>query len=207
MNKLLTIMLLSLSLCNCSSDSYQPQDCDLIFQIAGTTNFSKAITDATAHRDNVKLDHVGLIFTENDTTKVIEASAKHGVEITTLKEFIGKAVAGYVIKRASVAFASSDIIQRAKTHLGKPYDWSFRPDNGKMYCSELIYECFRNLKGERIFHAQPMNFRDENGNMPQFWTDMFQNLGETIPEGVDGTNPNDLSKEAVLEEVFRFIPE
>ena len=43
-----------------------------------------------------------------------------------------------------------------------------------------------------------MNFRDKDGNMPEFWTNLFKEHNEEIPEGVLGTNPNDLSKSMKL---------
>ena len=50
-----------------------------------------------------------------------------------------------------------------------------------------------------------MNFRAADGHMPAFWTELFDRLGEPIPEGIPGTNPNDLAKEPVLQEVWRFF--
>ena len=203
MYKLLFLLFSLIGMNSCIETPYKPQDCDLIFQIAEATDFSKAITDATAHHDDIKFDHVGLIFTENGCTKVLEASAKNGVSEITLEEFIKSLPSGYIIKRVNCNFSSAQIIENAKSHMGEPYDWSYLPDNGKMYCSELIYESFIDINKRHIFHAHPMNFRNEKGEMPQFWTDLFNKLGEDIPEGVIGTNPNDLSKESVMTEVYR----
>lgn len=205
MHKLIFLIILLFSMSACKNREYTPQDCDLIFQLAEATEFSKAITDATAHQDFLKFDHVGLVFVEDGQPKVIEASAKHGVTITSLQAFINDSPAGYVVKRATCNVPTDRIIATMKSHLGEPYDWSYLPNNGKMYCSELIYECFVDYNGEHIFHAKPMNFRNEKGEMPQFWIDLFNKMGEKIPEGVIGTNPNDLSKEVILEEVWQCI--
>ena len=86
-----------------------------------------------------------------------------------------------------------------------PYDYSFRPDNGKFYCSELVWECYRTSDGSPIFTAHPMNFRAEDGTLPQFWTELFARRGESVPEGVPGTNPNDMSQERTLREVYRWF--
>lgn len=206
MYKLFILLFILIGMNSCTENEYKPQDCDLIFQIAETTNFSKAITDATAPNDDIKFDHVGLIFTENGYAQVLEASAQKGVSIITLQEFINSLPAGYIIKRVNCNFSASKIIENAKSHIGEPYDWSYLPNNGKMYCSELIFESFTDSNNKHIFHAHPMNFRNEKGEMPQFWTDLFNKLGEAIPEGVIGTNPNDLSKESVMIEVYRYIP-
>lgn len=190
---------------SCTHHQYKPQDCDLIFQVAETTEYSKAITDATAQKDVLKFDHVGMIILEHDLPCVLEATNKGGVSIISLEDFIKKSDAGYIIKRVKAQFAAEAVIEAGKSHLGEPYDWSFRPNNGKMYCSELIYEIFIGPDGKHVFQARPMNFRNEKGEMPQFWIDLFQRLGEEIPEGVLGTNPNDLSKETILQEVYRKI--
>ena len=88
--------------------------------------------------------------------------------------------------------------------LGLPYDWSYLPGNGKIYCSELVYESFIDRGGKHVFTASPMNFRDSGGNLPEFWSDLFARLGEKVPEGVPGTNPNGLARESCLTEVYRI---
>lgn len=50
-----------------------------------------------------------------------------------------------------------------------------------------------------------MSFRDAEGQMPAFWVELFAKLGETVPEGVPGTNPNDLSRDEQLVEVHRYF--
>lgn len=50
-----------------------------------------------------------------------------------------------------------------------------------------------------------MNFRAEDGTLPQFWTELFARRGESVPEGVPGTNPNDMSQERTLREVYRWF--
>lgn len=194
-------------LTSCTHTGYTPKDCDLIFQVAEATDFSRAITDATAQSDVTKFDHVGMIVTENKEVFVLEATSRKGVVLTPFQEFVAKSDAGYIIKRVKKPLDTKKIISNAKSHLGKAYDWSFRPNNNKLYCSELIYESFTDENDQPIFHAQPMNFRDANGDIPTFWIDLFQKLGEQIPEGVMGTNPNDLSKEKSLVEVWIYLPQ
>ena len=95
--------------------------------------------------------------------------------------------------------------RRAFGFLGLPYDCSFRPDNGKLYCSELVWESYRTPDGRRRFPARPMNFRAADGSMPAFWTELFERLGEAIPEGEPGTNPNDMAHDPQLYEVGRWF--
>ena len=96
-------------------------------------------------------------------------------------------------------------LRRAFGFLGLPYDCSFRPDNGKLYCSELVWESYRTPDGRRRFPARPMNFRAADGSMPAFWTELFERLGEAIPEGEPGTNPNDMAHDPQLYEVGRWF--
>lgn len=56
----------------------------------------------------------------------------------------------------------------------------------------------------RLFAASPMNFRDSAGNMPEFWEKLFAKFSEPVPEGVPGTNPNDMAKSPVLTFVRRY---
>lgn len=94
-------------------------------------------------------------------------------------------------------------VERAKTFLGQPYDRSLLPDNGKVYCSELVWESYMDGDGA-IFEARPMNFRASGGTMPIYWTEHFAALGEAIPEGVPGTNPDNMSREGAIVIVHRY---
>ena len=91
-----------------------------------------------------------------------------------------------------------ECLTKAKSFIGQPYDWWYLPDNGKMYCSELVYESYLDSDGYHIFEAHPMNFRSPDGTMPQVWISIFEELGQPVPEGVLGTNPSDLSKSPLL---------
>ena len=112
--------------------------------------------------------------------------------------------AGVVVMRVNCDFSVKEAVHRAESMLGLPYDWSYLPDNNKLYCSELIYESYLNPAGDNIFQSRPMNFLSPDGTFPQFWTELFSTLGEEIPQGTPGTNPNDLAHESCLVEVYRY---
>lgn len=172
---------------------------DLIFVKEGKSEFSKAITDATGKGDSVRFVHVGIIdIKENGAYYVIEASPEEGVREIPLKRFMeeNKEI---VMKRVSVTFPIEETLSRAKEHLGEEYDWWYLPGNGKMYCSELIYESYLDKEGNHLFEAKPMNFRATDGTIPDFWIKLYEDLGEPIPEGVEGTNPNDLFQSPLLQ--------
>ena len=44
-----------------------------------------------------------------------------------------------------------------------------------------------------------------DGNMPEYWTELFGKLGRPVPEGEPGTNPNGMSKSSLLEQVHRYF--
>lgn len=112
--------------------------------------------------------------------------------------------AGVVVMRIDCDFSATEAVHRAESMLGLPYDWSYLPDNNKLYCSELIYESYLTPAGYHIFQSRPMNFLSPDGTFPQFWTDLFSTLGEEIPQGIPGTNPNDLAHESCLVEVYWY---
>lgn len=180
---------------------------DLIFVTEGSGDFSKAISETTASSDSLKFIHVGIIETTDSIINVIEASPEEGVRIISLESFIkdnpnNKDIPAFVIKRLKDDFPVNETIARAKSYLGKPYDWWYLPHNGKIYCSELVYESYLDEEGQHIFSARPMNFRTSDGEVPEFWIDLFKELGQPIPEGIDGTNPSDLSKSPCLKTIL-----
>lgn len=185
-------------------EAYVPQAGDLLFVVADDSGFSEAIADATAQHDSLKFSHVAIVGMQHGRPYVVEASSRCGVCRTAWDTFFSCAPNGVVAMRVVAnAFSAEDALARAESHIGEAYDWSFLPHNGKMYCSELVYESYLLNDGRALFSARPMNFRDAEGNMPDFWITLFGKLGEPIPEGLPGTNPNDLSKEASLVEIWR----
>lgn len=171
---------------------------------------AQAIAWATGRDNHLKFTHVGIVIVGERTDSVLEATSDGGVRVVALDRFLersaridGRPVVVAMRLRDTTGVSAS--VHRARSFLGQPYDYSYRPDNGKMYCSELVWESYRDPAGERIFEARPMNFRAADGTMPDFWTRLFEELGEPVPEGVPGTNPNDMAREAALVEIGRFF--
>lgn len=184
---------------------------DLLFEAGASSEMSEAIVASTASNDSLNFIHVAIAYVDSvGNNLVIEASPRNGVRMIGLVDFLAESTKiggqpAVVVKRLVDDYPVQIVIENAKSHLGEPYDWHYLPDNGKMYCSELVYEAFVNADSERIFEAKPMNFRASDGSMPKFWADLFNELGMDVPEGVLGTNPNDLSRHNSLVEVFRFF--
>lgn len=198
---------------SCEHPEFQLQDGDLLFQVSKAGEMSQAITSATGNPDSLSFTHVAIVSHESDGIYALEAVPERGVTMTPLPEFLNNAakiegrpaviVARLQTRRAKETARSA--VLKAKSFLGQPYDYSFRPDNGKIYCSELVWESFRDpLSGMPLFSTRPMNFRAADGTMPRFWEEHFATLGEPIPEGVQGTNPNDLLREKNLKVIYRY---
>lgn len=141
---------------------------------------------------------------------MLEATTDGGVRLTVLAEFLGRSakIDGHpavVAMRLKDTAGIAAAVRRARSFLGLPYDYSFRPGREKLYCSELVWESYRAEDGTPLFTARPMNFRAADGTLPQFWADLFDQLGEQVPEGLPGTNPNDMAREELLEEVHRYF--
>lgn len=191
-------------------DGYEARNGDLLFEVAADSPMSSAVAAATAQGDSLKFSHVAIVGVDADSVFVIEATGRGGVISRSLDCFLDSATVvagrpGIVVKRLAEPFPAREAVARAVARIGASYDWTFLPDNDAYYCSELVYECFLDASSGHIFIARPMNFLDASGHMPQFWTELFSKLGMEVPQGVPGTNPNDMSKHPGLQEVYRFF--
>ena len=188
---------------------------DLLFQAGKTSEMTGAITAATgedAAAEFLARGNRRSLATGADS--VLEATSDGGVRLTALAEFprpLGKnrrTAGGHGAMRSDATRQAS----RPRSHgpaayLGQsPTTTLSGPDNGKMYCSELVWASYLAPKtARRLFTARPMNFRAADGTLPQFWTELFApSRAKQIPEGVPGTNPNDMARESILECAGRY---
>ncbi len=219
MHLILYIGILLFTACTHRQDSPMLHTGDLLFQ-CGTGTMTEAIVDATGRSERLNFTHVGIVLHARTsgsyprqgcaTDSVLEATTEGGVRIVPLEKFLARS-ARIDDRPAIVAMRLRDTtgvaasVARARKALGASYDYSFRPDNGRYYCSELVYETYLRPDGTHCFTARPMNFRASDGTMPRYWQELFERLGEPIPEGLPGTNPNDLSQESSLYEIRRWF--
>jgi len=180
-------------------------DCDLVFVVNsadGCGNMDEAITLATCD-DGLDVTHVGMLEVSGNFTWVIDATPKHGVCRRSLEDFREECFAddsssSIVVMRVKNLKNASVILDRAKSYLGREYDFSYLPENDKIYCSELIQFSFLDGDDAPMFRGSPMNFKGPDGEFPEFWVKLFEELGEPIPQGVEGTNPHDMMKSDIL---------
>ena len=195
-------IILSLCLAACSSNEALLHTGDLIFvgetEGAEAGSMSRAIVSATG-----SITHVAIV--EVDVTGdvwVIDATPRLGVSRHPLASLIqDNPSATFIVKRLRDTTGASRFIENAKAFIGQPYDHTFMPGNGALYCSELVRESFRLADGSFLFNEAPMNFLAPDGSTPQYWKQLFDGLGMEVPQGVLGTNPQDMSRSPLLETV------
>ena len=150
--------------------------------------------------------HVGIVEVDGGSVFVIDAAPKTGVSRRPWAEFLEAQKDGQgrlpnmKLMRLKDNCDAAGFVAKAKSHCGADYDFTFLPDNGKYYCSELVYDCYRR-NGQPIFKAAPMNFRNPDGEFDPYWIELFEQQGTAIPQGVMGTNPEGMSREDALKRV------
>ena len=180
---------------------------NLIF-IYDTTGMGSAIQSSTEW-DSLKpaFTHVAITECTDSGVYVIDATPALGVARRPLLDFILSVLdtnAGYNFVSIAeyysvdVPFDTAALLERMHSFIGLPYDPYFLPDNGKLYCSELVQECFFDQNGNRLFPSKPMNFFASDGSLPAYWQHHFDSLGVAVPQDMPGTNPNDMSHSPIL---------
>ena len=181
------------------NDAYVPSPGDLLF-FRDTEGMGAAVKESTG-----QYTHVALVESVGDTVWIIDATPAQGV---SRRPYIlsnrDKQSVPDIFRPYAATYDMDSVLTRARSYIGQPYDKAFLPDNGALYCSELIYECFledysyESGTDRHLFKAGPMNWRDANGNLPKYWVKHFKKLKMAVPEGVMGTNPTDLSRSPLL---------
>ena len=88
------------------------------------------------------ITHCGVMVMKDGKPYVLETQKT--LVLTPLKKFIARGKDGkYWHKRPKL----DNIKIEYSSYLGKPYDLAFKFDNGKFYCSELIYDVYLNQLG------------------------------------------------------------
>ncbi len=185
---------------------------NLIF-IYDTTGMGSAIQSSTEW-DSLKpaFTHVAITECTDSGVYVIDATPALGVARRPLLDFILSVLdtnAGYYFVSIAeyysvdVPYDTAALLERMHSFIGLPYDPYFLPDNGRLYCSELVQECFFDQKGHRLFPSKPMNFYASDGTLPAYWQHHFDSLGVAVPQDMPGTNPNDMSRSPILHQ-FRI---
>ena len=198
--KLLTVFTLALSISACHPQAERLRTGDLLFvgSSEGAGSMDEAIVAATGN-----LTHVAIIQVDQTGMPwVIDATPKRGVSRYPLDSLVqANPGAAFFVKRLKDTTGVSRYVENALRFVGNSYDLSFLPDNDAFYCSELVRDAYRRPDGSYLFEAAPMNFLAPDGSLPPYWKELFERLEMPVPQGVPGTNPQDMSRSPLLEDV------
>ena len=169
---------------------------DLLFIQASTEKLSRLIAASTqADMNQPNYTHVALVKRQGRDYLVLHADPEYGCVRQALTFFLAdhpkQAIDVYRLTATKIDF--EQVITRAESLLGQPYNHSFIKDQPGYYCSEFICEVF---KPAAIFHEQPMHFGPHNTILPE-WQTYYHRLSLPVPNSQRGSSPNYLIKENV----------
>ena len=166
---------------------------DLLFYTSETGN---AITDVTSGFEGKRIDHVSIFTQVNNKPYILEATHTGVVmqPIDSTFERLNRRKEHIYIGRIQEEWNVKASISKAKSYIGRPYDFYFEPNDSAIYCSELVQLSYEDLKGHLLFTPIPMSFHDNSGEITNFWKEYYRKAGKEVPEGAPGSNPGDLSR-------------
>lgn len=133
-NLLLTTLTLILAINSCDASSpskYSEGDVIFIESQSSQSPYIRLVQGS-------KWTHCGIIVDTPNGLQVLEASKT--VRLTPIDTFISKSKHGnYTIMSPEDRISNIDY----QKYLGIPYDLEFKFNNGKFYCSELVYEIYK----------------------------------------------------------------
>jgi len=120
--------------CNNRKDITNLQEGDIVF-VESQSSQSPYIKIGTMS----KWTHCGVVVNTPEGMKVLEASKT--VKLTPFNSFIGRAKnENWCIKRPKQKLIKPINYNK---YIGQPYDLEFKFNNGKMYCSELVWLVYK----------------------------------------------------------------
>lgn len=186
---------------------------DLLFCVASPSRdgIAQAIVSVTEGINLQRVSHVAIVCQEpNGEMYALEASGKHGVWLNPINSFFvhcDHTAEGHpmvLLGRLKDTTTVTSCVEKAKTYLGRPYDYQYMPSDSALYCSELVQLSYFDSAGEAIFPQVPMSFHDRNGQILPFWTTYYQQWNMAVPEGESGTNPGGISRSDKITIVGKF---
>ena len=179
----------------------------LDYDLNASSDMISAIMASTSDTSELNYIHVAIADVDtNNNVWIIDATLKHGVDRYPLDTFLCDFTLPngqypiFNIMRLNDNTKAKEYVENAKKYTGREYDKYFLPDNDEQYCSELVRNSYKN-GDEYIFSDYPMNFKSQDGTFPIYWQELFDYIGQPIPQGVAGTNPNAMYKEKCISKV------
>lgn len=187
------------------STGYNIEVGDILFQDLDCGDACDAIEKVTEGVNGMDFSHCGIVAEVDGELKVVEAYGE--VQAVSIEDFLArsnngqgksKVLIGRLKENKELAIKSAEL---SRKYIGKGYDKAFTMDDDKYYCSELVYECYKEANHNQVyFPLNTMTFKNpETGEFMPFWVEYYQNLGVAIPEGDAGINPGAISRNKQLE--------
>lgn len=170
---------------------------DILFQDLDCGPMCDAIEAVTQGYEGLDFSHMGMVYLRNDSILIIESIGK-GVILTPIDQFLKRTKHQHLVARLKPKYTG--LIPQALGYsllcIGMPYDDDFLYDNGKYYCSELIYDAFKHANGGKpFFKLFPMTYKEPGTDkFYPVWETHFSQLNLQIPEGLPGCNPGGMSQ-------------
>jgi hypothetical protein len=175
----------------------QFQNGDIIFQ-----NLSSAFGSGVQTSSGSEWAHVGIVVEKSPAEFVVlEATYPGGVKWTEMNRFLRNCRHRFAVTRLR-NFSPDKIetmIERAASHLGKPYDKYFVIDEmNAVYCSELLYDALNFAAGTQMVKSRPMDFT----NAWEYWQTWFGS--HPIPQGEPGIAPGHIFELPEAELIWHY---
>ena len=145
----LEAILSAVTLCGAASHTDWKEG-DIVFQISKSEQ-SPLIQYATGS----PWSHCGIVVKKDGQFYVLEAS--NVVKLTPIVTWCERGRFSSVKKRRVL---DKDVKVRYSKYLGKPYDRAFKFDNGKYYCSELVWLIYKEQFGIEL--CKPRKIKEYN---------------------------------------------
>ena len=168
---------------------------DILFQSMNCGPLCEAINEVTEGYQGKDFSHLGMVYIKNDSIFIIEAAGK-AVQITPYETFKTYTKEEMFVGRLKSKYQKyiPKAIDFALQQVGVPYDDAYLYNNGKYYCSELIYDAFLHAYKKPLFDLFPMTFKSPKTNdFFDVWATYYKKLNMEIPECQLGCNPGGIS--------------
>ena len=151
---------------------------------------------------NSPYTHCGIIFRQEGKWMVLEAVQPVGA--VPLADFLARGKAGKSRTLRLKEPLTAEALERgrvwATAQVGKNYDVKFLWDDGRLYCSELVWKIYQHAGVEL---CAPRRFRDFRLEDPRVRKMIEQRYGsvQALPKDEKVVAPSDLAESPLLKEV------